>query len=206
MHQKYKKILLCTIVDDWHNYGQRLQAYALCKFINDNFDVECKLCDYRANPEETSSFREFQRHFIPSLHARNVKDIYEFDPDAILLGSDQILNNNIIDLRSYCFGILKVFKNISTYAAGETGWNPVKNTPNILMQNDKNRFALKMLKRCEAISIREDVSAKRISSLLADRPVSCNIDPVFLLTTDDWRSLERKPSGIEAGEVFDFVY
>ena len=43
------------------NYGAVLQAFALCKFIN-NMGVECEVIDYRSIPlEETYKIFDFKR-------------------------------------------------------------------------------------------------------------------------------------------------
>jgi len=55
------------------------------------------------------------------------------------------------------------------------------------------------------LSFREKSSYDGMKNAIKTR-LTYNIDPVFLLSVDEWLSIARKPSFIKENEVFDFSY
>ena len=98
------------------------------------------------------------------------------------------------------------FGNIATYAAGEVGWSPCREPVNILTKNDKNKFALQLLNKCNDVSVRDESTVRVLSGRICAQNIVASIDPVFLLSPREWNEISKKPAGVGESEVFDFAY
>ena len=202
-----------------NNMGALLQCYALCKFLNGIKGVECQVIDYHPNDankswtifRKPSSIRDLVKiclaaimvHKYPARIKRNKevrRFINEFIPltekydsisikanpplaDVFVCGSDQIWNPDLFhnDL-TYYFDFTKQGKKMAYAASSTKVWDEA--------------FARKiqpLLKNFSAISMREDVNLDQVS-LLSGLNVTTTIDPVFLLSAEQWMSVADEPS------------
>ena len=106
------------------------------------------------------------------------------DVDAYVCGSDQIWNlqNGVM---GYFFGkFVPQDCRLVSYAPS---------MGNDIMPDEHREEVRELLKRFDAISVREESGCKLIQDL-TDKPVTKVIDPVFLVEDEIWNSLERPPS------------
>ncbi|MBP5458196.1 MAG: polysaccharide pyruvyl transferase family protein [Paludibacteraceae bacterium] len=123
---------------------------------------------------------------------------YKPEADIFVAGSDQIWNvyyDNGRDPSFYCAFEPDTQKRMS-YAAS-FGANTIP--------EDSETFVKEMLSRMKAISVREYSGVKIVEQLgLKAQHV---LDPVFLLETEEWRSMCRKDRGEEGYVlVYDFLH
>lgn len=130
------------------------------------------------NAEYFSHYDEF----LQKAH-QNQGDIY-------LAGSDQIWSPNVCD-PIYFLEFAKKEHCIS-YAAsmGKTELN-----------HNSTAFFEDKLSHFDFISVREKECADALSPL-TDKDISVNIDPTFLLDTDDWRKIEKE---YKLGQSTDYI-
>lgn len=192
------------------NYGAQLQAYALqtylqsighkveildfrpSKLINDykmiNFKslkkVIADLSRLRTRKKQIHKFRDFMNEYL-NLSSDRYDDTLNINnfintSDIFICGSDQIWN---LPLTGYSYQYFLNFidqnecKKIS-YAASFGD----------LIQDKDKKIIGDYLKEFDAISVRESSSLDVINDL-ADKNSVCVLDPVFLLSTDQWRNL-----------------
>lgn len=193
------------------NYGATLQMYALQKVIKDkNYHVE--ILDYYSNfiykeyeifnfinlknmlhkilnsyviYKKNKKFRNFiinNMEFSKKLLANDLKNI-EKDYDIFIVGSDQVWNPEITNNDvNYFLDFLDNNKKKYSYAAsfGISKWK------------DSYTLDIKdLLKSFQKISVREKTAKDMIHSKIK-REIFVNIDPVFLLTRDNWMNFVNK--------------
>ena len=214
-----------------NNMGALLQCYALSRFINGIDGLECQVINYHpkdANKSWTifrkpSSVRDLAKiclaaimiHRYPARFKRNRevrRFIKEFIPlteqrydhasiktnpplaDVYVCGSDQIWNPDLFhDDLTYYFDFIYKGKKLAYAASATKVWNKT--------------FAGKiqsLLKDFSAISMREDVNLHQVS-LLSGLNVYTAIDPVFLLSAEQWMSIAEEPSKKEPYILCYFV-
>ena len=198
-------VTYCT----WTSLGSMLQAYGLKKALSDiGYESTILL------PDGSNEYRLTQIHSMKSLaiylfdlciHSKKKSaydkrlafiDTYlDITPyktyrslaagigtadDIFLSGSDQIWNPDRCD-PAFFLDFVKEGKCIS-YAAS------MGNT----QISDKTQTAIaQMLKKYSKISVREKACALALQGLV-DQPISINIDPTFLVSVEEWKSLETK--------------
>lgn len=198
------------------NYGAVLQAYALHRFLS-KLKIDNQLLDYARKTSIysplTIGFRKifliqlvqnvmtfFNRKAVKQMYTRfdsfistNLSvtkhfDSYDellctdFDTDAFITGSDQVfgLRGAYDKIRTLQFVSSRI--PCYSYAAslGEYDWN----------SDEKVRFS-NILKGYEAVSVREIYAKQYLESFI---PIECkvHIDPVFLLTKEEWVTVGSK--------------
>lgn len=211
-----------TLTTTFHfgtNYGATLQAYALQQIII-GLGHENEILDIIDSPDPTTNkfsirclirklyfkYLKFKRkksilllrqHFIDFHRERMylTKKYKDFDElrydskmqeyDALITGSDQVWNlhsrPNFADSRLLMFGSEKAIR--FSYAASLEELNYTDE------QKNKVTNALKFF---DGISIREESACKYIESFSG---IKCKrmIDPVFLLTKEEWKRIAVKP-------------
>lgn len=199
-----------------NNYGSVLQAYALLhtisytlekkveiiNFISDeqkqmyslfypnkSYKDVCKniyilLKLYRKRKDKIQKFNEFREQF---LHIKSEECINSISPDfekkynVVICGSDQIWNMHIKDFYDYyMLSFVKDAKKVS-YAASMGGIKPG------LIEKEKDAIR-QALSDFTAISVRENIAAEVINECTG-REVDINIDPVFLVSKDEWDTI-----------------
>lgn len=204
-----KKIGLITIIDK-NNYGNRLQNYALSKYIKNRLQCNVEtLENYSYSNSKKMYLIRIVRNYILNLrHKENYNlnrqnNFLDFDNkikyaskkincfsnlngfDYLIVGSDQIWNPEFRRLRD--IDLLKTVtpeKRIS-YAAS-FGVNEI---PENLKEN-----VSKELKKFKAISVREDRGKEIVEELTGRKDVEVLVDPTMLLTSEEWDKVSKKPT------------
>lgn len=224
MKEKKEQIAIITITD-YTNYGNRLQNYALqeaiykikdcdvftiwnqitnnrMEILKDKFKTIIKFitCYKLRNTKRTNSFKRFTKKYI-----NITKEVYTFMDleklndkfDKFIIGSDQIWNYNF---RGDNFGEFEfcLFSNkdkIYSYAAS-FGVSKI----NVLYD-----IYYKGLKNINKISVRENSGVGIINNIYK-KEVTVVLDPVFLLTYDEWKKIIKVPKNKILPKNYVFIY
>lgn len=201
-----KKVVISTFNNSKSNYGAVFQACALSAFLRkmgyDAYNVTVldrgakkrskslamkvlikKLLSAgrkRFSEERVEKFRKFTAQTQQQIVFRNKKELYENSPEAdvYISGSDQVWNPTHIHEDFFLSYVSGDAKKIS-YAAS-------MGNEKIPPQNEE-KFA-GYISEFDAVSVREDTMIDIISKY-TDKPVKQNIDPVFLLSKEEWLEL-----------------
>lgn len=207
------------------NFGALLQAYALNKYIDTEI-CESEIIDFVPNNncsqrniivqwilhngkkiitfpftknERTKSnkFRKFRKRLKTSKKTYNGDvELYDYPPmyDVLISGSDQILNISLSGYsKSYYLGFDYEMRKISY--ASSFGRTDLSNEVYKLIKTELSKFSY--------LSAREQTAAN-IISMEIDRSVELVVDPVFLLSKDEWRLIA--PKNVVLPSQYIFVY
>ena len=197
------------------NYGAVLQTYALQKFLNvSNYDAE--VIDYRCEHMENfyktftikdksvkqiirgmlnfkntyKKKREFYRFLDQNVRiSTEVYDKFNIDKanlryDKFITGSDQVFNFACTDFdKTYFLQFVKNCDNKLSYAASFG----MKEIPDSYVNDYKS-----LLSTFSELSIREN-AGQQIVKKLTGKDSELSVDPVFLLTAEEWEKLAKKP-------------
>ena len=199
-----------------HNYGAMLQAYALKHFV-ENLGHKVTVVDYASthmrrgyHPRFRSylkptnwgwmwrrreQYERFETFYRDQLGCCKTTTNYEqavdaVSPDVLIVGSDQVWNDHLSLCDESYFLPLKQGRTIA-YAASFgrshlTDW--------------QEKEVKQHLTAFDHLSVRETDGAAEVKRLLGqDIPVV--LDPVFLLSKDEWLSMTRAP----ASEQGDYI-
>ncbi|MDD3304286.1 MAG: polysaccharide pyruvyl transferase family protein [Clostridia bacterium] len=200
-----KKIRISTLIGDY-NYGNRLQNYALSKKISD-MGFEVKTLNYKYTKKNVKvilknmarnilinlnigrfkrekNFKQFNKniHFTKSIYIDDTIDTRNVD--YFITGSDQVWNYNFDTFSDRDFLLFSEYSKNISYAAS-FGFDKVP--------SDKITKYQKGLTNIKYISVRE-TSGVGIVKDMANRDSIVVIDPTLLLTKNEWRKLEKKPT------------
>ena len=198
----------------YSNYGNFLQKYALHKTLNsfaDKVEVlwsgDCGFFPETGNDKfyqivvpkrsedrtkiyrlreaiRQSKFKDFENLYIKTRfdfpYLEDIADEYDY----FVVGSDNIWNPNNPST-GYFLNFVPREKKIS-YAVSV---RPFDKNPS---EEVKNVFRKGILGFAH-LSIREELTAKVVEEVVGIRPLSV-LDPVFLLTCDEWRKVAQKPT------------
>lgn len=193
------------------NYGAVLQAYALQHYIEEALGYNVEIVDYRENDKKEGPFvfvrvtHNFFKDFVlsvirflkyPSLKKRHErfedfrKDYFHLTPqcyvgaeslnllrkDFYISGSDQVFNPRLKNYKAYYLDFDKRNGQKIAYAPsfGISTFN-----------DDITRQILPLLTDFDILSCREESGASYLSKVLS-RTVPTVVDPVFLLSKDEW--------------------
>ena len=202
------------------NMGANLQAYAMNKYINDHIG-QCEIIDFYPNNQTAhkNKIRKFlsfmkslllYRHrVIDRKYLRFQKKHYIMSPktyygdedllscppkyDLLISGSDQILNITLSDVsKSYYLYFDSEAKKISY--ASSFGRTELSEDEYSLIDDELRKF--------EYLSARE-ASAKRIIEERIGVNVEQVLDPVFLLSANEWEKIGEK---VQVRDKYIFVY
>jgi hypothetical protein len=202
-----------------HNYGAVLQCYALQKFLESSgceveiidhqipslLDVYKPICwrfIYRKNPIKLlknvfhairyylvnraryNSFNKFSNQY---LNCQPVETIHTNPYDVIIVGSDQVWNpqltNGYDPFYWGSFGRPKGTKLISYAASMYDIWS-----------EDQDERVCELLQNFDAISVREEKVQKKIMQVIPGREIRKVVDPIFLLSDEQWTNVASIPS------------
>ena len=191
------------------NYGNKLQNYALLKYLEDTFACDVKTVNNCiVQGSYLSKIRILLTWLIPSKkHYKYWKKLIRFkrfnkkylkftsekltqkskcftEVDCFVCGSDQIWNPNYYDKIDLLTGNLPIPKKSISYAASFG----VDEIP-----NDKKKSFSQALMNLDTVSVREQ-QAIEICKELGRSDCVVSIDPTFLLTPDQWNDVIEKPS------------
>ena len=227
MTKKTKKIGIIT----YHaadNYGSVLQAYALNRFLIDNFSEDCKVINYQSKQQRKMYALYFENKSIKDV----LKNIYIFfalklrKQDRIQKFSSFRKEHIVLYPEIATSNIEKL--NLNGYDAVVCGsdqiWNVrVKDYNSVYMLKDidvpcKLSYAASMggvdlqlskeeaqqiyesLKDYRGISVRENVAKKMLSDCMLN-DVNVNIDPTFLIQAEQWKQI-MSPKIVDGKYIF----
>ena len=202
------------------NYGAVLQAYALRRFVIENYNVDCDVIDYRAesiekmyayprfsiNPKalvkkflaapkrkKFESFLYTKLQIGKSVTREQLEEESE-KYDLIITGSDQVWGKSRIGVdHSYFLDFVADTEKKASYAASMgAGTIDAENS-------EKYRTLLETFAH---ISVREHEAKVSLEQLL-HRPVEESIDPTLLLNREKW---QRIVPGKFAGKKYVLIY
>lgn len=201
------KVGIITFTEGY-NYGNKLQNYALLKYLKNNFQCEVKTvnnCITQGSDLEKIRilltwavpskkhfmywkrlirFKEFNQTYLNFTSEKLTERTREFfEVDCFVCGSDQIWNPYYYENINLLTGNLPVPKRSVSYAAS-FGVNKIP--------SEKRRMFLEALNNLEAISVREKQGLDICKNLGFDK-CRVNIDPTFLLLRDEWLEVIKKP-------------
>lgn len=201
------------------NYGAVLQAYALQTALNAIAGVEAYILDYnslgvydiysplgllkrKANPAKNAAllmlmlpsimkrnrcFADFRKRFF-CVERENLsqKDLPEAVQgyDSLIVGSDQVWNSELTgaDLSYFLDFVPDSIRRLS-YAAS---------VGKQVLEKEEMEQIIGLLGKFETISLREPTLLPYLQEHLSCSNIRCDVDPVFLLGADEWRSMERQ--------------
>ena len=202
-----------------YNYGATLQAYALQEFVESmghscdiidhmgwyghrTIHLECNIDSFLKYPFKSKleqGFKNFEDFYLQNMHMttryESIKALYNSPPDSdvFITGSDQVWNPR--DLR----GVF--YLDFAPCQAKKVSYAASIGVPTI--PEKKQSIIKEYLKNFDGISVRE-TSGYNAISLLTNKKVNTNCDPVYLLNRDKWRAIEKKP--IEINDEYILCY
>ena len=228
LEKKPKKVGIITFHAS-HNYGSMLQTYALQTTI-EKMGYECEVINYRTPKQREfykplfkkgnlyerlkryilqfkfikdinkkyDLFEEFLRNDIRTTKKEFTNELElikaDLDFDYYISGSDQIWNTLILDF-DWVYLLSFVKKGRKVAYAPSLGPTPE------LMLEDYEKQMISLLNDYDAISVREERSAKYISSIMGYNP-DIVLDPTLLLDRSEWDNLAGEHPIIEGDYCF----
>lgn len=182
-------------INDYCNYGNRLQSYALYTYMNKYIPTRTiwfisshkRIKDFiklffPINKEirRYNKFHIFTKRYIKPLYIQK-KSIKKYENDIFITGSDQVWNSTFGTFSDEFLLPFAKFKN--SYAAS-FGY---ENIP----QNDIELFK-RNLQQFENISVREEKGIELINELQIKKDVEVVLDPTMMLSSNEWEKLIHK--------------
>ena len=213
---KKKKIGILT----YHaadNYGSVLQAYALNRFLVENFSGECEIINYRSELQQKMYALYFENKSIKDifknlyiffvLKLKRLSKIYDFlafrkkylkmypqNPtssiaDLELNRYDAIVcgSDQIWNVRVKDYNDIYMLKSVPAPCC-KLSYAASMGGVDLKLTEEETREIHKNLKDYVGISVRENVARKMLLECSLDN-VETNIDPTFLLTAEQWKNI-----------------
>ena len=214
-----KTIGIVTIID-YYNFGNRLQNYAVSYLLNDRFHCKAitlegynhpwnegsfktiakeklalQLCRFTSfaiehlNPKMVRwfNFSDWSRKWIPRTRFYSCEKLpgqLNDQFDLFVAGSDQIWNYRIKNLRLCDFLLTFADEKKRIALSASFGVDEIPEEQETVYKKSLAEFA--------HISVREETGAKIIKSLIG-KDVPVLIDPVMMLSEEEWRRVEIPP-------------
>lgn len=205
------------------NYGAVLQAYALQTALSTHKNLDVYLLDYYSKKvydpykalgmlkekedfvknairtalifpsliKSNHSFEVFRRQYLRyvpgSQDKEGLKGVCR-GYDGIVVGSDQVWNSEITG------NDLTYFLNFAPNSVKKFSYAASIGRDSLSQEDLQNMR--KYLRNFEGISLRESNSLSSLRCVLPGKPVRCDVDPVFLLSVEQWRNLAKDARGI----------
>lgn len=198
------------------NYGAKLQAYALAKFLNNQEDIECEILNYNYPNSDASwrlfpkpkSFRDLLKNIYLALHVRKLIEIKK--KHKLLRG----FVSECMPVAKEIYDRKKLLQSVPKADAFVCGsdqvWNLTR-TRDLTFFLDfvkkgtakKLSYAASMaepwtpedidivkpwLNEFDGISIREEGNLPQLREVLPEKKPIVVCDPVFLLSKQEWES------------------
>lgn len=209
------RVGIITITDK-NNYGNRLQCYALSKYISDlGYDVKvinnenknlvirmkrilkfiiCK--NKKSKLKRVRSFNAFEKNinsteYVIDYNAPKMKEKF----DVVVVGSDQVWNpyhGRMSDLELCNFEPeIRCISYAASFGTSEL--------------NEHFTNKVKCLEKFNSLSVREEQGKNIIMTVLKEKNVSVNIDPTLLIGANTWKKLAKKPNNF-GNQKFVLLY
>lgn len=210
-----------------HNYGGLLQAYALTNYLNSH-GVDCEQISWdfmdglKRDRNETTSYKSIKQivktfiisliehankknqskrviafeqfeNMIPHSEKKYTRDNIEesiAEYDCFITGSDQVWNMTRYNPEQFLQFVPSSKAKLS-YAAS---------MPDLKLTENQKRIVCEHLKTFDAVSVRENITASKLSEWLGKK-VEWVLDPTFLLTAFEWEKVAR-PYEIKDDYIF----
>ncbi len=204
-----KKVAIITI-DDNNNYGNRLQNYAVQKFLEKmNFNVETL--------KNKECYNEKKRFLLRAIKNNlKSKEIVPEDRKKFF----EKFNTNIKYFRKTITAYSKLSNKYDYFVVGsDQVWNPIfgrlRDVDLLNFAKPEQRVALsasfgiselpdnckgkaqKGLNKFKAISVREDRGKEIVEELTGRKDVQVLVDPTMLLTSEEWDKVAKKPEQLK---------
>ena len=208
------------------NYGAVLQCYSLCEKLNEMghpaliidyfpdfiigrykwfflretrspLDLVRDMAHFPDTLRKKAKFLSFRKRYLRLTATKYVRTFEDYSFYRIIVGSDQVWNT-ALTRNEKDFFLLSGFdgKQRNSYAAS-LGKDEI-------MPDEASLFI--GLKEFNRISVRERRSVEELKKLLGDKPISRNVDPVFLHNQDFWEKLcKANRRTKEYILIYDFV-
>ena len=214
------KIITCQYA---YNYGAVLQAYALCRFLNEN-GHDTKVINYRPwyyrgstkttnkiklalrkviripdNFKAEKVFYGFLKRCVPlTAEYKSYADLSaaKIQADLFIAGSDQIWNFDLPNGTDAAFYLKFVQQGKKASYAASLGMDAVS--------DEQATYLKERLSHFDGISVREK-SAKGILENAGLQNVRMVADPVYLLKKEEWAAIAKKPDRLPA-EKYILIY
>lgn len=216
------KIGILTHFHKSTNYGGVLQAYALCKYLNDHGHVAQQIL-YHQRVTKVSEASITPKEFVQKVFARIERRVYKRKNNEIKLRREaafaEFRDRVPHTSREYTKDTIgQVAQEFDAFITGsDQVWNPIWHDSSYLLDfvgqdTPKLSYAASigvshldlsqqaMFQKCldgfRDISVRETAAAALLSPMLGQEVKVC-LDPTLLLSADDWDTVasERKTDG-----------
>ena len=204
-----------------NNFGGALQAYALCRAIEDSCNIECVVVDYRSRfIQFTDAVRLFPITTNPAeLHSGmatmgerrgRMQRFDEFAKQNLELTSLYHSNAALMKTPPACdvlvCGSDQIWNPIITAGVDDVyylgfagdGIRKVAYAPSfggVALRERQQRKVERLIRRLDALSAREPDGVARLQAITGTQ-VSQLIDPTFLLSADAWGEVACKPCDV----------
>lgn len=198
-----------------HNYGAMLQCYSLKQYLEnksykvciDKYVPQAVIGTYSLKPQIMIKHpRATINEILRSVRRRKQYRVFnsfinelcnqEFNPEIVIIGSDQVWNEEITGKISYYYGT--EFSNTKKISyAGSFGNDQLSLFQTQMVEKYFNEFY--------KISIREKINKEQIEKI-CDKNVDCVLDPVFLLGIENWDEFSEKPKSLKDNSDFILYY
>lgn len=184
-----------------YNYGNKLQHYALQKYIQDLdksivetiYCYEQKKIIFRLKSIFKCFLKKRYRNFscfdkyinYSQTYFYNNKIYNDCNYNDYIVGSDQVWNVNF-PFFTKDFLLYNINSSRKMSYASSFGINELPSKYKVLFKNELMKF--------KNISVREEAGKKIIEELTGRTDVEVLIDPTMLLTADEWDKVSKKPT------------
>lgn len=202
-----EKVNIVTINDN-SNFGNRLQSYALAKYLrNNNVKVnviwESSLKDRIINSiklfiplnKEIRRFNNFNRFTMFNIKVKVTKN-NEILSGKYIVGSDQVWNPTLENFNKK-FLLEKVPNEERISYAASFGINEIPNDYCKIFSDELSKF--------KYISVREEIGKEIVKKLTGRNDAEVLIDPTLLLDSKEWEKIIKKPKMFD-NQKFIFCY
>ena len=206
-----KKIGIITI-NDFNNYGNRLQCYAVQYYLeNMGYNVENVYNEYNSNSFIVNkakilirSLKDFNNRKTIAVRKQNFLEFNKY----IKFSEKSIINGKLNEdfNKKYDFFITGSDQVWNPYDKGRSGIDflsfandekkisfsaslGVEKVPDYKVEEYKQ-----YLKNYKSISVREETAKKIVEDLTNREDIEVLVDPTMLLTADDWETVSQKPN------------
>jgi len=193
-------------INDYDNYGNRLQNYAVSYLCNKIYEIETLKNFSFSNTKKLYLLRKLKNRKFKGTYSDNQSRANNFKKfndnikfsdkkitaysnlnkyDYIIVGSDQVWNPNFGGLRDVdLLANVKPSKRISFSAS--FGINEIPDKYKKKTAKELNKF--------KSISVREDRGKEIVEELTGRKDVEVLVDPTMLLTSEEWDRVSKKPT------------
>ncbi len=206
-----KKSALITITGNY-NYGNKLQHYALQKYL-ERFNIQTETVFCYTKNKNVEKIKDFIKTFVKPRYSKFKKfdslikysKMYIYNNklnnlllyDYYIVGSDQVWNTNFPFFnKEYLLNSVESNNKISYASSFGTETLP----------SEYNRIFKDELLKFKYISVREDAGKRIIEELTGRTDVEVLVDPTMLLTAEEWDKVSKKPKHLKSNQRYILNY